>query len=99
MGSTAVVGLTFIVCGIFVLAKRVDTTVLFFSTMCLIVISGLSIAVFEVRETNSTRGFDRYVYPVETTSRKSGRTIAGSGYASVQAVSGCVLMRYFVCPE
>lgn len=49
MGSLAVSLLTFVTCGIFVLAEEVNSTVLFFCTMGLIVISGLSTAVLQVR--------------------------------------------------
>lgn len=50
MGSLAVSVLTFVVCGIFVLAEGVDSTLLFFCTLGLIVVCGLSTAVLQVRQ-------------------------------------------------
>lgn len=49
LGSLAVSLLTFVTCGIFVLAEEVNSTLLFFCTMGLIVMSGLSTAVLQVR--------------------------------------------------
>lgn len=50
MGSLAVSVVTFVVCGIFVLAEGVDSTLLFFCTLGLIVVSGLSTAILQVRQ-------------------------------------------------
>lgn len=50
MGSLAVSVLTFVVCGIFVLAEGVDSTLLFFCTLGLIVVSGFATAVLQVRQ-------------------------------------------------
>lgn len=49
LGSLAVILSTFVACAIFVLAEGVDSTFLFLCTICLVVISGLSIAVLQVR--------------------------------------------------
>lgn len=50
MGSLAVSVVTFVVCGIFVLAEGVDSTLLFFCTLGLIVVSGFATAVLQVRQ-------------------------------------------------
>ena len=52
LGSLAVILLTFVACGIFVLAEDVDSSFLFLCTICLVVISGFSIAVLQVRSTH-----------------------------------------------